>query len=97
MKYEIKKHGRFMRWFDRLKDVQARVLIYARIERMEEGLFGDLHGVGGNVSELRIHCGPCYRVYYKARGDELVILLAGGTKKTQAEDIELAKRLAANY
>ena len=94
MRYEIKKHERFMRWFDRLKDVQARVLIYSRIERMEEGFFGDSHGVGGNVSELRVHCGPGYRVYYTQIGGRLVVLLAGGKKDTQSDDIKEAKNIA---
>ena len=94
MKYEIKKHERFMRWFVRLKDVKARVLIYSRIERMEEGFFGDSHGVGGNVSEMRVHCGPGYSVYYTQIGDRLVVLLAGGKKDTQSDDIKEARKLA---
>lgn len=94
MRYEIKKHGKFMRWFNRLKDRRAQVLIYMRIERMEEGFFGDAHGVGGNVSEMRVHCGPGYRIYYTEIGGRLVVLLAGGVKDTQTDDIREAKRIA---
>ena len=94
MKYEIKKHEKFMRWFSRLKDRRAQILIYSRIERMEDGFFGDAHGVGGNVSEMRVHCGPGYRIYYTEIGGRLVVLLAGGIKDTQPDDIKLAKAIA---
>lgn len=94
MSYEIKKHEKFVRWFDKLKDRRAKILIYSRIERMEEGFFGDSHGVGGNVSELRVHCGPGYRIYYTEINGRLIVLLAGGIKDTQSDDINEAKKIA---
>ena len=66
----------------------------ARIERLASGNAGDAAPVGEGVSELRIHHGPGYRVYYKRRGDQLIVLLAGGDKSTQAKDIGLALDLA---
>lgn len=63
---------------------------------MAEGNPGDVKPVGEGVSELRIDFGPGYRVYYKSRGRKLILLLAGGDKNTQANDIKLALRLARN-
>ena len=93
---EIRKTDIFARWLDGLRDLQARARIQARIERLAMGHPGDVKPVGGGVSELRINHGPGYRVYYKQRGRELVILLAGGDKSTQAKDISVALRLARN-
>ncbi|MGR4068034.1 type II toxin-antitoxin system RelE/ParE family toxin [Billgrantia sp. C5P2] len=81
-------------WFTKLRDQRARAKILARIRRIELGNFGDCEPVGEGVSELRIHYGPGYRVYFVQRGFELVILLAGGDKGSQARDIEIAKQLA---
>jgi putative addiction module killer protein len=94
MKYEIKKHGKFVRWFEKLKDRRAKVLIYQHIERLEDGFFGDSHGVGGSVSELRVHYGPGYRVYFTEINGRLIVLLAGGKKDTQRDDIAEAKKIA---
>lgn len=77
-----------------MKDRRAKILIYSRIERMEEGFFGDSHGVGGNVSELRVHWGPGYRIYYTEIKGKLIVLLAGGIKDTQPNDISEAKKIA---
>ena len=66
----------------------------ARIDRAEDGNFGDCSPVGEGVSEMRIHYGPGYRVYFVQRGIELVILLAGGVKSTQSKDIKTALQLA---
>ena len=70
--------------------------VQVRIERLAAGNSGDVKAVGGGVSELRIDYGPGYRVYFTKRGRELVILLAGGDKSTQAADIKIALRLARN-
>lgn len=91
---EIHKTETFVRWLDGLRDIQARARVQARIERLVTGNPGDVQPVGEGVSELRINYGPGYRVYYRKRGRELVILLAGGDKSTQARDIKTALRLA---
>jgi len=72
-------------------------MIAARVFRLANGLPGDVKPVGQGVSELRIHHGPGYRVYYKQRGNEIIILLCGGDKDTQQADIETAQRLAAQW
>lgn len=81
-------------WYADLKDGQAVTRIQARIDRAEDGNFGDCAPVGEGVSEMRIHYGPGYRVYFAQRGMELVILLAGGNKSTQSKDINTALKLA---
>ena len=93
---EIRKTKIFASWLDGLRDIQARARIQARLARLAAGNTGDVKPVGGGVSELRIDYGPGYRVYYTQRGSEVVILLAGGDKKTQAIDIRTALRLANN-
>ena len=93
---EIRKTERFARWIDNLRDVRGRARILARIERLSGGNPGDVKRIRGGVSEMRIDYGPGYRIYFKRRGQELIILLAGGDKSTQAKDIEAALRLARN-
>ncbi len=93
---EIRKTSTFSKWIDRLRDIRARARIQARIERLAVGHTGDAKPVGEGVSELRIDCGPGYRVYFKKRGRSLVILLAGGDKRTQSRNIKTALRLARN-
>ena len=93
---EIRKTDLFAHWLDELRDIQARARVQSRIERLATGNPGDVEPVGEGVSELRIDYGPGYRVYFKQRGRELVILLAGGDKRTQAKDIKTALRLACN-
>ena len=93
---EIRKTEVFAKWIDGLGDLRGRARIQARIERLATGNPGDVKPVGEGVSELRIDYGPGYRVYYTQRGRELVILLAGGDKRTQASDIKTALRSARN-
>lgn len=81
-------------WFAGLRDRQAARRIQVRIDRAEDGNFGDCEPVGEGVSEMRIHYGPGYRVYFAQRGIEVVILLAGGDKSTQSKDIKTALELA---
>lgn len=81
-------------WFEHLKDRRAYTKIAVRIDRAEDGNFGDSEPVGEGVSEMRIHYGPGYRVYYKFVGKQLVILLAGGDKSSQKQDIKTALELA---
>ena len=92
---EIRKTNLFVQWLDALQDLQTRARIQARIERLAAGNPGDVEPVGEGVSELRINYGPGYRVYFKKRGRELIILLAGRNKSTQS-DIKAALRLARN-
>ena len=94
---EIKQTSTFMTWEGKLKDQRAKAAIAARIFRLANGLPGDVSPVGEGVSELRIHYGPGYRVYFQPRGKEIVILLCGGDKSSQAKDIETAKRLANEW
>ena len=93
---ELRKTDVFAKWLDGLTDVSARARIQVRIERLAAGNPGDVKPVGEGVSEMRIDCGPGYRVYFTQRGRELVILLAGGAKRTQTMDIRTALRLAQN-
>ena len=93
---EIRKTEIFSKWIDGLRDIRARARILVRIERLAAGNPGDVKAVGEGVSELRIDYGPGYRVYYKKQGQEVIILLAGGDKHTQAKNIKTALRLAQN-
>ena len=92
----MKKTDIFVQWMDELRDIRARARIQARIERLAAGNPGDVKPVGDGVSELRIDYGPGYRVYFTRRGNEVVILLAGGDKSTQDTDIKIAQGLARN-
>ena len=91
---EIRKTDLFAHWLDELSDLHARARVQVRIERLAAGNPGDVEPVGEGVSELRINYGPGYRVYFKQSGRELIILLAGGDKRTQAKDIKTALCLA---
>ena len=93
---EIRKTENFAKWINGLRDIRARAQILVRIERLASGNPGDVKAIGEGVSELRINYGPGYRVYYKRRGQKVVVLLAGGDKRTQAKDIKTALRLAQN-
>ena len=93
---EIRKTDIFAAWLDGLKDIHARARILVRIERLATGNPGDVKPVGEGVSEMRIDHGPGYRVYYKKVGRVVIILLAGGDKRTQSRNIKTAIRLAKN-
>ncbi len=93
--FSIKPLPEFIEWLDGLSDVSVRGVITARIKRLERGLMGDVEPVGNGVSELRIHFGAGWRIYFVQRGVQLIVLLAGGTKRTQKADIKRAKALAA--
>lgn len=93
--YSIKPHPEFTAWLDGLIDKSLRAVIAARIRRLSLGLMGDVEPVGGGVSELRIHMGAGWRVYFAQRGKVVIVLLAGGSKRTQKADIKRAKSLAS--
>ena len=91
---EVRQTEVFSNWLRKLSDHNARGRIQIRIRRLSLGNFGDVKSVGEGVGELRVDYGPGYRVYLQRRGNLLVILLAGGSKKTQQADIAKAKKLA---
>ena len=91
----IKPLPEFTAWLGDLADVTVRGVVVARIKRLERGVMGDVEPVGEGVSELRIHVGAGWRVYFTQRGEQLIVLLVGGSKRTQKSDIKRAKALAA--
>jgi putative addiction module killer protein len=92
---EVRQTEQFAKWLGKLRDVRARAKIATRIRRIEtDGNFGDVAPVGEGVSELRVHHGPGYRVYFVQEGDQVVILLCGGDKDSQERDIAAAKDMA---
>ena len=86
----------FTGWLDRLAESAVRGIIVSRIKRLSFGLMGDVQPIGEGVSELRIHVGAGWRVYFTLHGAQLIVLLAGGSKRTQKRDIKRAKALAAS-
>jgi putative addiction module killer protein len=86
----------FTAWMDGLRDESVRSVILGRIKRLERGLMGDVQPVGDGISELRIHMGAGWRLYFVQRGAQIIVLLAGGSKRTQKNDIKRAKALAAS-
>jgi putative addiction module killer protein len=93
---EIRQTTVYSEWFSGLRDRQAKVRIDLRIRRLSLGNPGDVKPVGDGISELRIDHGPGYRVYFVQKGNELIVLLAGGDKSSQDRDIRQAKVLASN-
>jgi putative addiction module killer protein len=91
---EVRQTEEFSRWLHRLRDANAAARIVGRIRHMEMGNPGDIRSVGQGVLEMRIDYGPGYRIYYVNRGGHVVILLCGGDKRTQQQDIEQAQNLA---
>ena len=93
--YSVRPLPEFTEWLDALSDASVRGVVVARIKRLERGLMGDVQPVGDGVSELRIHFGAGWRIYFTQRGPLFIVLLAGGSKRTQKADIKRAKALAA--
>jgi putative addiction module killer protein len=94
---EFKQTETFRKWRMRLKDERCRAIIASRLDRLGFGNAGDVRPVGQGISELRIDYGPGYRIYFQKRGNTIIILLCGGAKDTQANDIKTAKRLWAEW
>ncbi len=90
---EVRQTAVFTRWIKGLADRRARLAIAKRIDRLAIGHVGDAKPVGAGVTELRVHMGPGYRIYFTRRGDTIIILLCGGDKGSQAGDIARAKSL----
>ena len=93
--YRIKMLPTFTHWMNNLADATVRGAVVARIRRLEHGLMGDVSPIGEGISELRIHVGAGWRIYFTQRGAQLIVLLAGGSKRTQKTDIKHAKEKAA--
>ena len=87
----------FTEWLSSLRDLKARAKIRVRLDRVSLGNFGDCHGVGDGIQELRINYGPGYRVYFAQEGTMIVLLLCGGDKSSQTKDIETAKQSWTDY
>lgn len=94
---EIVESQTFQKWISNLKDREGRARINDRIKRLAFGNFGDARSVGSGVEELRMHFGPGYRVYFLRKDNTIVVLLSGGDKGTQAQDIKRAKELAEDW
>ena len=94
--YLLKTTTQFDKWLNRLKDKSGKARVLASLKLLEQGHMGDWKPVGDKVSELRIHYGAGYRVYFTQQGDVLVVLLYGGDKSSQARDIEKAKNILKN-
>ena len=93
----VEKTDEYREWLDKLKDRTGRARILVRVDRLIGGNPGQHRNLTDGVSELKIDVGPGYRVYYTLRGTRLLLLLLGGDKSTQDEDIEAAIRLAKNF
>jgi len=89
----VKKLNRFKDWISSVPDERVRAAIAQRVERLAMGLPGDVESVGGGIFELRIHLGAGWRVYFIEVGDTLILLLTGGMKKSQAQDIKMARQI----
>ena len=95
--FELKQTETFRKWRTKLRDERAKALIASRLDRLAYGHIGDVGPVGEGISELRIHYGPGYRVYFQRRGNTVLVLLCGGDKGSQTKDIDTAKRLASEW
>lgn len=95
--YVFKQSATFRKWQGKLRDKKAKALIALRLQRLAGGNAGEVAPVGGGVSELCIHYGPGYRVYFQQRGKLIILLLCGGEKSTQDRDIKIAKEIAVQW
>ena len=95
--FEVVQSATFAKWLSKLGDRKARARVQVRIDRLALGNPGDVKSLGDGVSELRIDSGPGYRLYFTRRGPIVIVLLCGGTKKTQQSDIRRAIEIAKNW
>jgi putative addiction module killer protein len=95
--FDIIRSKTFDQWLKRLADTRAKVRIAVRIDKLAAGHFGDTRPVGSGISELRLHCGPGYRIYFMRRGHRVIVLLCGGDKSSQSRDIAQAISIAAAW
>lgn len=93
MKYQLRSTAQYDKWFSKLKDVKIKINILARLNRIENGNFGDYKRINPNLFELRFHVGAGLRIYYAIQNSAVVLLLAGGNKSSQKKDIEKAAEL----
>lgn len=94
---QLKQSATYRKWERKLTDQTVKALIAARLLRLVNGLAGDVNSIGEGLSELRIHYGPGYRVYFQRRGSVIILLLCGGDKSTQDKDIARAKQIAREW
>jgi putative addiction module killer protein len=95
--YRLKQSSTFQKWLRKLGDERAQAIVAARLMRLAAGHPGDVAPVGEGISELRIHYGPGYRVYFRQADGVIILLLCGGDKGSQSRDIAMAKRIAADW
>ncbi|MGE0800011.1 MAG: type II toxin-antitoxin system RelE/ParE family toxin [Lautropia sp.] len=95
--YVVRQTEEFVAWLDALKDKRAQIRIVARLRQAEAGNLGDWQPIEADVSEMRVHHGPGYRLYFMRRGSVIIVLLNGGGKSSQRRDIRRALRIAAEY
>lgn len=93
--FVVKSLPEFSVWLANLKDGTVRGAVTARVKRLSHGLMGDAASVGDGVSELRIHLGAGWRIYYVQHGFTIIVLLCGGSKRSQIKDIQRARQMAA--
>jgi len=95
--FEIQQTDTFRKWIAKLKDKIAVAIIASRLVRLETGYLGDAKPIGSGISELRIHHGPGYRVYFQRKGERIIVLLCGGNKDSQQRDIQRAQQMAVQW
>lgn len=95
--FAVRQTEQFVAWLDELKHMRAQIRIVARLRQAESGNLGDWQPIEGDVSEMRVHFGSGYRLYFVRRGPVIVVLLNGGDKSSQRRDIRRAVRLAAEH